>query len=203
MASLTSWVMAAVRRSLKPAACREELSASSPAEPMPPPASAITTGSARSADTSSPFPLSNRGISSVSHSFTAKGAASAVLESIETQLKAIYKNLEETAAKEEPIIKAHLQALFHFLTQKLSNLGSKAHVEVTVIGHKAEGAVHEMDLKIRHLEPPVAVKPVEQPSGVPPAGEGSSSEGSSGSAPSASASSAPGAGQEDSASTHS
>lgn len=89
-------------------------------------------------------------------SVTAKGAAMAVLASIEKQTEAVLKNLEEIKAKEEPIIKAHIKAFMQFLSAKLSNLGSESHVEVTAVGHKAEGMVHELDLKIRQVEPPVA-----------------------------------------------
>jgi hypothetical protein len=87
-------------------------------------------------------------------SITAKGAAGTVLQSLEAQIVAIKKNLEAEATKEWPIVKAHLEAMLQFLSGKLSNLGSAAHVEVTAVGHKTEGMVHELDLKIRHVELP-------------------------------------------------
>ena len=99
----------------------------------------------------------------MSWSVTAKGLPSRVLQSIETQLSAVAKNLEEIKAKEEHVIKAHLGGMLQFLSQHLSNSASEAHVEVTAVGHKSEGMIHELELKIRHVEPPVKVKPVEAP----------------------------------------
>jgi hypothetical protein len=103
----------------------------------------------------------------MSWSITAKGAPSHVLESLDTQAKAIILNIEKNAEKDGNYIKTHLEALMHFFSSKLSNTGSAGHVEVTAVGHKAEGMVHELDLKIKHVEPPKAAEPkVETP--VPP-----------------------------------
>lgn len=102
-------------------------------------------------------------------SVTAKGLPSHVLQSIETQLGAVVKNLEEIKAKEEHVIKAHLGGMMQFLSQHLSNSASKAHVEVTAVGHKSEGMIHELGLKIRHVEPTVEAKPAEAPASTDPA----------------------------------
>jgi hypothetical protein len=133
--------MAVVRRSFARVECQVRSSANSLVGLMPPLASATTTAARK------------RG-SDMSWSITAKGAAGTVLQSLEAQIAAIKKNLEDEATKEWPIVKAHLEAMLQFLSGKLSNLGSAAHVEVTADGHKAEGMVHEMDLKIRHVELP-------------------------------------------------
>lgn len=98
---------------------------------------------------------------SQTYSISAKGSGSQVLESVETQLGAIYKNMEETKAKEAPLIRSHLSAMFHFLTQKLSSIGSAAHVSVTAIGSKVEDKAHQLQLTIKHVDPPEAPKPAE------------------------------------------
>ena len=105
----------------------------------------------------------------MSWSVTAKGLPSRVLQSIEVQIGAVAKNLEEIKAKEEHVIKAHLGGMMQFLSQHLSNSASNAHVEVTAVGHKSEGMIHEIELKIRHVEPPVEAKPAEDPASIDPA----------------------------------
>ena len=87
----------------------------------------------------------------MSWSISASGKAKDVLEAIDKQIQAEIAYAEKWVADEVPIIRAHLNAFRQFLSAKLSNLGSTGGVEVTAWGHKAEGAVHNMEMRIKPL----------------------------------------------------
>lgn len=89
----------------------------------------------------------------MSWSFSFRGKASEVLQKIDEQITKEIRYAEEYWKKEAHIIRDHLHAFRQFLSVKLSNLGSSSLVSVEAWGHKSEGEVHQMEMRIRpHVE---------------------------------------------------